>query len=81
MTTDLTCRAVAMLRAVCAGRAELICGCEPDLLIDGRCCCDQYTAHHLATSGLIRPAVAGAVGQRVPAELTDAGRVALGVAA
>lgn len=74
---ELTGRAVAMLRAVSAGRAELICSCEPDLVIDGLCCCDQYTAHRLASGGLIRPAVPGAIGDRVPAELTVAGAQAL----
>jgi hypothetical protein len=69
----LTGRERAILRAVSAGRAELICGCEPDLVIDGLGCCDQYTAHRLARAGLIRPAVPGAIGERVPAELTVAG--------
>ncbi|MGH3915989.1 MAG: hypothetical protein ACRDTC_21660 [Pseudonocardiaceae bacterium] len=62
-----------MLRAVAEGRAELVCSCEPDLLIDGLGCCDQFTAHRLAGAGLIRPVVRGAVGQRVRAELTVAG--------
>lgn len=70
-------RALAMLRAVSDGRAELVCSCEPDLLVDGMGCCDQYTAHQLAAAGLIRPAVRGAIGQRVPAELTVAGRAVL----
>ncbi|MGH3797357.1 MAG: hypothetical protein ACRDSP_21000 [Pseudonocardiaceae bacterium] len=66
-----------MLRAVSDGRGELVCSCEPDLLIDGLGCCDQFTAHRLARAGLIRPAIRGAVGQRVRAELTLAGRTAL----
>ncbi len=70
-------RALAMLRAVSDGRGELVCSCEPDLLIDGLGCCDQFTAHRLARAGLIRPAIRGAVGQRVRAELTLAGRTAL----
>src|SRR3954471_1736717 len=49
-------RALAMLRAVGAGRAELTCSCEPDLRVDGLPCCDQATAHDLARAGLIRPA-------------------------
>lgn len=81
ITTELTepvnRRALAMLRAVSDGRAELVCSCEPDLYVDGRGCCDQYTAHHLSTDGLIRPAVAGTVGQRVRAEITGAGRAVL----
>jgi hypothetical protein len=31
----------AILRAVAAGGAELVFGAEPDLLLQGRCCCDQ----------------------------------------
>ncbi|WP_410574895.1 hypothetical protein [Amycolatopsis sp. cmx-4-61] len=78
MHTELTRRAMAMLRAVGAGRAELTCSCEPDLRVDGLPCCDQATAHQLARAGLIRPTRAGAVGQWTRAELTDAGRRALG---
>lgn len=70
-------RVLAMLRAVAAGRAELTCSCEPDLFIDGLCCCDQYTAHQLARGGLIRPNAPGMVGQRVRAELTAAGHAVL----
>lgn len=71
-------RARAMLAAVRDGRGEVVCGCEPDLLIDGLCCCDQYTAHRLSSAGLIRPVVPGAIGVRVRAVLTAAGRAALG---
>ncbi|HEY2763318.1 MAG TPA: hypothetical protein VGJ13_04805 [Pseudonocardiaceae bacterium] len=71
---EVTGRGLAMLRAVSDGRGELVCSCEPDLFIDGLGCCDQYTAHRLARAGLIRPASSGAVGERVPAELTVAGR-------
>jgi hypothetical protein len=74
---QITGRGLAMLRAVSDGRAELVCSCEPDLFIDGLGCCDQYTAHRLARAGLIRPASSGAVGERVPAELTGAGRAVL----
>lgn len=73
----ITRRVLAMLRAVSDGRAELVCSCEPDLLIDGLGCCDQYTAHRLARAGLIRPVVRGAVGERVRAELTLAGQAVL----
>ena len=70
-------RALAMLRAVVAGRAELSCSREPDLFIDGVPCCDQFTAHGLAHDGLIEPAFTGRIGQRVPATLTAAGFAAL----
>ncbi|WP_410640190.1 hypothetical protein [Amycolatopsis sp. lyj-346] len=75
---ELTHRAKAMLKAVAAGRAQMSCSCEPDLFIDGFACCDQITAHALAHSGFLRPAVEGGRG-RVTAELTEAGRVALEV--
>ena len=74
---ELTRRDLAILRAVAAGTAEMVCGCEPDLLIDGRCCCDQFAAHRLARIGLIAPARPGPPGQRTPALLTASGQVAL----
>lgn len=74
---QLTGRERAMLRAVAAGRAEMSGGSEPDLYIDGLGCCDQYSAHMLAHRGFIRPVAEGAIGERVPAELTDAGREVL----
>ncbi|HEY3263191.1 MAG TPA: hypothetical protein VGJ95_23455 [Pseudonocardiaceae bacterium] len=49
-------RAIAMLRAVAANRAEMTTRCGPSLRIDGLPCCDQITAGGLAGSGLIRPA-------------------------
>ncbi|MFE0024850.1 hypothetical protein [Amycolatopsis sp. NPDC059021] len=67
-------RGMAMLRAVGAGRAQLTLSQEPDLFVDGVPCCDQFTAHTLAHQGLLRPGRPGAVGQRVPAVLTAAGR-------
>ena len=80
--TALTRRDLAILKAVANGRAELVYGAEPDLLLDGRCCCDQVAAHRLARAGLIAPAelvpgVLAGVGQRVPARLTAAGTAQL----
>lgn len=77
MSTEFTHRHLALLRAVDAGRCELTCSCEPDLFIDGRACCDQMATHLLAREGLIQHAAHGAIGQRVPARLTDAGRAVL----
>jgi len=57
------------------GRAELVCGCEPHLLVDGLHVCDQDTR---ALAGLIAPAIPGRAGMRVLAVLTDAGQQALG---
>jgi hypothetical protein len=74
---DLNNRAISMLRAVVAGRAQITCSSEPDLFIDDVPCCDQYTAHTLAHAGLIEPAKPGAVGELVPARLTAAGEAAI----
>ena len=77
---ELSHRALAMLRAVAAGRAEIARSCEPDLYVDGLVCCDQYTAHLLAHRGFVVPAWPAGVGQRVHARLTPAGAAALGMA-
>jgi hypothetical protein len=72
-TATLSHRDRAILRAVAGGTAELIGGSQPDLLVGGRCCCDQMAAHRLAKAGLITGAAPAAPGQRVPARLTPAG--------
>jgi hypothetical protein len=72
-TAPLSGRDRAILRAVAAGSAELSGGAEPDLFLDGRCCCDQPAAHRLVRLGFLAPAAAGPVGQRVPAHVTPAG--------
>ncbi len=79
-TRELSGRALAMLRAVDAGRAELTSGREPDLYVDGLPCCDRTATHDLVHAGLLRAATVVAPGQRVRAELTDEGRAALGTA-
>ena len=76
-TTTLSGRDRAILRAVAAGGAELQLGTEPDLFLDGRCCCDQSAAHQLVRAGLIAAATLGLVGQRVAAALTPTGHEAL----
>ena len=76
-TSTLSGRDRAILRAVAAGGAELQLGTEPDLFLDGRCCCDQTAAHHLVRAGLIAAATLGLVGHRVAAVLTPAGHQAL----
>ncbi|OLR95029.1 hypothetical protein [Actinokineospora bangkokensis] len=73
---ELSRRALAMLRAVAEGRAQLACSREPDLYIDGVPCCDQFTAHLLTHQGLITPAT-GRFGQLVPATLTSTGAAAI----
>jgi hypothetical protein len=77
LSPALSRRAIAMLKAVGEGRAELRCSCEPDLRVDGLSCCDQNIAHDLAHAGLIRAVGVTAPGQWAPAELTDAGHRAL----
>lgn len=71
----------AILRAVAAGRASVTPSSEPDLYIDGLCCCDQTAAHNLCHAGLICPALPGMPGQAVLAALTAAGTAALAVLA
>lgn len=73
VVAPLTHRDRAILRAVAAGTAELLGGSQPDLLVDGRCCCDQVAARRLAHAGLIAAVAPAGVGQRVPARLTAAG--------
>lgn len=53
-TEDLSYRALAMLRAVAQGRAEITVSLEPDLYVDGLPCSDQSAAHRLAHAGLLR---------------------------
>jgi hypothetical protein len=77
ITQPLTNRAVAMLRAVAAGRAEMTTRFGPCLRIDGLLCCDQIAARNLADAGLVRPAVPHSAGAWVPAELTSKGRDAV----
>ena len=76
--TALSRRALSLLRAVRVGRAELLCGRMPHLLVDGLHVCDMDS---LALAGLIAPAIPGQVGMRVLAQLTDAGMSALDVPA
>lgn len=71
-------RVRAILGAVAAGGVEMSLSCEPDLFIDGLCCCDQFTAHALARAGLIAAGGPAALGTRVKATLTPAGAAALG---
>jgi hypothetical protein len=74
---ELTARDRSILRAVVGGRAELVWGCEPDLYLDGRFCCDQSAVHRLVRAGLIAPASDAVVGERLPAVVTTAGRLEL----
>jgi hypothetical protein len=77
MREFLTRRDRAVLAAVADGRCALICGCEPDLLVDGLWFCDQARVHSLIALGLLAPVVEQRPGCRVPATLTEAGRAEL----
>ncbi|WP_181776203.1 hypothetical protein [Amycolatopsis pittospori] len=73
-TEDLSFRALAMLRAVAQGRAEITVSSEPDLYVDGLPCTDQGTARRLAHAGLIRSSGGGSLGCRMSATLSETGR-------
>lgn len=73
---DLNHRELAILRAVEAGRGELLASCAPGLAVDGGWC-DLVAVTHLVASGLIQPSHPAALGQLVLACLTDAGHEAL----
>ncbi|MFC0543276.1 hypothetical protein [Kutzneria chonburiensis] len=75
MTTPLPHRAIAILRAVAAGRAELTDSREPDLRVDGLPCCDQAMAHDLVHAGLV--VAARSTSTWMPARLTPSGERAL----
>lgn len=66
------------VRAVEAGRGEVLCGHGPGLLIDGRFC-DHVAPHELFRAGLII-AEPGPLGRRVAALATDQGRLILAAA-
>ncbi len=72
-------RDLALLRAVAAGRCELSRRGGLVLFVDGRCCCDQSAAHRLTREGFIA-LERKVASDRVPAELTPAGRALLAVA-
>lgn len=72
----LSRRDFAILGAVQAGRAELVVGSEPDMLVDGLNLCDQPAAHRLVHAGYIAPVRQAGVGARVPAVLTEQGTAA-----
>jgi hypothetical protein len=72
MTTELTHRDRAILRAVAAGRCRITGGACVALVIDGLSCCDQFAGPRLAQAGLI---VSGS--QSEPARLTETGQALL----
>lgn len=73
----LTERDRALLRAVAAGRCDIVPTGVPDLRVDGRWFCDQPRAHALLAAGLLARATTGDRGTPAAALLTHAGRAAL----
>ena len=74
--SELTHRDRAVLTAVAAGRCEVAAGAGTPLVIDGRCCCDQFAGARLAQAGLLDTA-----GPRPgPARLTRSGQALLAAA-
>ena len=69
MSTPLSHRELAVLRAVAAGRCEMSGACGGSLTVDGLCCCDQFVSPRLTSAGLI-----AAGSQLGPARLTASGR-------
>ncbi|MDN5915209.1 MAG: hypothetical protein L0I76_08920 [Pseudonocardia sp.] len=67
----------ALLRAISAGRGELLDRCGPLLRVDGCWCCDQLAIGRLVRAGLVEPP-SGAAPE--PARLTPAGRASLSAA-
>ncbi|MHA6795090.1 hypothetical protein ACVGVM_16475 [Pseudonocardia bannensis] len=73
ISTPISHRDRAVLRAVAAGRCVMPDGSGHSLMIDGLGCCDQFVGARLAGAGLIM-----AAGPRPgPARLTPSGRAIL----
>jgi hypothetical protein len=70
MSSPLSHRDLAVLRAVVAGRCEMSEACGGALTIDGLGFCDQFTGPRLASAGLI----AAPGPQPGPARLTASDR-------
>jgi hypothetical protein len=75
--TDMSYRALRLLRSARDGRLEMTLSREADLRVDSLLCCDQSMAHRLVHCGLIEAAAPGSIGDWVPARITDAGRAVL----
>jgi hypothetical protein len=72
----ITGRDRAILGAVEAGRCAVAPGAGSALLVDGRCCSDQFAGWRLSTAGYIQVA-AEPPGRPSRVALTGAGRAAL----
>jgi hypothetical protein len=58
VTTQLSNRDRAVLRAIAEGRCQVSGGCGTALVIDGRYCSDQFVGARLANAGLVAYATA-----------------------
>jgi hypothetical protein len=76
ISSPLSHRDLAVLRAVAAGRCEMSGACGGSLTIDGLGFCDQFVGPRLASAGLI----AAPGPQPGPARLTASGRALLAAA-
>ena len=74
ITTTLSNRDRAVLKAVAAGRCMVSDLHASTLTVDGLRCADQFVGPRLANAGLIAVSVSAAP---VPARLTDSGRALL----
>lgn len=70
---ELNRRQLAVLVATAEGRCELSSSCEPDVFVDGLCCCDHSVGGLLLRAGLVRRATLTLADQRVPVEVTELG--------
>jgi hypothetical protein len=66
----------ALLQAVSSGRCTVEPGPGGTLLVDGRCCADQFALHRFVAAGWVR--IAGGRGEARCVELTPAGQDLLG---
>ena len=71
MTTEITHRDRAILRAVAAGRCQITGGACAALTVDGLSCADQFAGSRLCQAGLI------IAGDHHQAALTESGRALL----
>jgi hypothetical protein len=76
MFDSMTARHRSILLAVAQGRAKVAASGHPDLTVDGRWC-DHAATADLLRAGLLRPSRLAAVGELVPARLTEQGHALL----
>lgn len=75
-TKNFTARHRSMLRAIAAGRGQLVVNGHANLTVDGLWC-DFAATNDLLDNGLVRPAWPAPTGSTAPAVLTRTGVEAL----